>query len=164
MPARARRARPEPAPPPPHERDLLHVCGLAAVEALFARDRARVERLFFEPRLARRLLAARQALARARKPYREAGADELARIAGTLHHGGVVAVARPLPLRPFDPHEAAGWAAEGRVLLVLDGIGNPHNLGAPPSSGSLASCFPTGQSRPCRPAPPIAWPRGRLKA
>jgi TrmH RNA methyltransferase len=113
-----------------HERDLVCVCGLAAVEALFARDAARVERLFFEPRLARALAGPRRALARTRKPYREAEADELARIAGTMRHGGVVAVARPNPPLPFDPKLAAGWARDARPLLILDGIGNPHNLGA----------------------------------
>lgn len=113
-----------------HERDLICVCGLAAVEALFARGAARVERLFFEPRLARALAGPRRALAKTHKPYREAEADELARIAGTLRHGGVVAVARPNPPAPLDPGLAAGWARDGRPLVILDGIGNPHNLGA----------------------------------
>jgi TrmH RNA methyltransferase len=113
-----------------HERDLLYVCGLAAVEALFASDASRVERLFFEPRLARMLANARRALAKTHKPYREVEADELARIAGTVRHGGVVAVARPNPLLALDPGLAAGWIRDGRALLILDGIGNPHNLGA----------------------------------
>jgi len=125
------------APPPrvpagerPHERDLLCVCGLAAVEALFRSDPGRVERLFFEPRLARALALPRRVLAKTRKPYREVEADELARIAGTMRHGGVVAVARPKPPLPLDPRLAAGWARDLRPLVILDGIGNPHNLGA----------------------------------
>ena len=99
-----------------HERDLLCVCGLAAVEALFASDAARVERLFFEPRLARALATPRRLLAKTHKPYREVEADELARIAGTIRHGGVVAVARPKPLLALDPGLAAGWARDGRPL------------------------------------------------
>lgn len=113
-----------------HERDFVPICGLAAVRALFARDPARAERLFFEPRLAAKLDAPRRLMAQAHKPYREVAADELARIAGTVRHGGVVAVARPRPLPPFDPKRATDWARENRPLLVLDGIGNPHNLGA----------------------------------
>ena len=69
-------------------------------------------------------------MARTRRPYREVAPDELARIAGTVRHGGVVAVARPRPPLPFDPGLASGWARENRPVLVLDGIGNPHNLGA----------------------------------
>ena len=42
----------------------------------------------------------------------------------------VVAIARPRPLSPFDPKFASGWARDRRPLLILDGIGNPHNLGA----------------------------------
>ena len=91
---RPARRRPDPGgkpgagrpPQPVHQRDLLHICGLTAVEALFARDPGRVERLFFEERLAADLTPARQALARGRKPYRKVDAAELARIAGTLHH------------------------------------------------------------------------------
>jgi TrmH RNA methyltransferase len=69
-------------------------------------------------------------LAKARKPYREADSDELARIAGTVRHGGVVAVVRPRPLPKLDAQEIAGWPHDGRPVLLLDGIGNPHNLGA----------------------------------
>lgn len=130
---RGRRPPPEPdSRPAPrvHERELLHVCGLAAVNALFARNPGRVERLFFEERLAAAAIPARQALARSRKPYRKVEAAELARIAGTVHHGGIVAIARPQPIAPLDPDQAKGWARDGAPLLILDGIANPHNLGA----------------------------------
>jgi TrmH RNA methyltransferase len=100
------------------------------VEALFSSDPGRVERLFFEPRLAGALVRPRRTLAKTHKPYREVEAEELARIAGTMRHGGVVAVARPKPPLPLDLKLAAGWARDGRVLVILDGIGNPHNLGA----------------------------------
>ncbi|MBV9828918.1 MAG: RNA methyltransferase [Alphaproteobacteria bacterium] len=118
------------ATPPPHERDFVPICGLAAVQALVERDPRRIERLFFEPRFAPALLAARRLLAAARKPYREVAAEELARIAGTVRHAGVVAIARPRPLADFDSGRVAGWARSGRLVLVLDGVGNPHNLGA----------------------------------
>ena len=81
-------------PGPTHERDLLRICGLAAVRALFERDPGRVERLFFEPAMRGELDAFCQGLARARKPYRQVDRAELARIAGTMLHGGAVAVAR----------------------------------------------------------------------
>jgi RNA methyltransferase, TrmH family len=115
---------------PPHERELLRICGLAAVEALFDRDPGRVERLFFEPRLKDELDGFCRALARARKPYRQVDGTELARVAGTMLHGGTVAVARPRPLVDLDPAASRTWAQDGKPLLILDGIGNPHNLGA----------------------------------
>ena len=113
-----------------HARSLLRVCGPASVTALFDRDPERVERLFFEPRLRARLAACCAMLARARKPYREVDATELARVAGTVLHGGVAAIARPRPIAVLDPRAIAAWARERRPILILDGVGNPHNLGA----------------------------------
>jgi TrmH RNA methyltransferase len=115
---------------PLHERELLRICGLAAVQALFDRDPGRAERLFVEPSLRDELDAACRTLARAHKPYREAEAAELVRVAGTVLHGGVVAIARPRPLADLDPDTIRTWARDGKPLLILDGIGNPHNLGA----------------------------------
>ena len=39
-------------------------------------------------------------------------------------------MARPQPLPALDLTKAADWARSGEPLLLLDGIGNPHNLGA----------------------------------
>ena len=115
---------------PPHERERLRICGLAAVRALFECDPERVERLFFVPKLAREAGPLCRTLAVAHKPYREVEEMELARIAGTVLHGGIVAIARPRPVSELDPKEAREWSRDGKPLLILDGVGNPHNLGA----------------------------------
>ena len=114
----------------PHARQLLRICGLAAVTALFERDPRRVERLFLEDRVKGAVGPFSRTLARARKPYRQVDKAELARVAGTLLHGGVVAIAAPQPWAEFDRNAVRIWAKNGKPLLVLDGIGNPHNLGA----------------------------------
>ena len=102
------------------------ICGLRAVAALFARRPDDVQRLFYLD--ARRTVAGPYCatLARARKPYRMVEEPELTKIAGTAHHGGLAAVAKPREIAFLD----AAKPPRGRVLLVLDGIGNPHNLGA----------------------------------
>ncbi len=115
---------------PIHSRRLLRICGLAAVKALFERDPLRVLRLFFEPRLQPELSRCCAILAAAKKPYREAGAEELARIAGSLHHGGAVAIAGPRPPLSLDRNALSSWRQSGKPILILDGVGNPHNLGA----------------------------------
>ena len=126
-----RKAPPERAPAARKEASkLLRIAGLPAVSALFATQPERVERLFFEDRLKPLTGAFCAALARARKPYRIVPPDELERVAGTVLHGGIVAVAQPRPLPALDLAEAQLWAADGQPLLLLDGIGNPHNLGA----------------------------------
>jgi RNA methyltransferase, TrmH family len=113
--------------PPPK---MLRITGLPAVKALFERNPRLVERLFFDERNAAVVAEYCGLLAKVRKPYRQVDADELARIAGTVLHGGVVAVTGLRPVPAFDLEEARRWAREKKPLLLLDGIGNPHNLGA----------------------------------
>jgi TrmH RNA methyltransferase len=129
--------RPAPASPPPaiqadghHADKTLRIAGLPAVAALFRREPERVLRLFYEDRMVPKVGDFCARLARLRRPYRLVDADELARVAGTVLHGGVVAVAEPRAVPAFDPEEARAWARSGQPLFVLDGIGNPHNLGA----------------------------------
>ncbi len=116
-------------PRPPAEKPF-RIAGLPAVTALFAQDPGRVERLFFDDRTKAALGDACALLAQTRKPYRLVPAEELEKIAGSAMHGGVVAIAKPRPVLPFDPAAAVAWAGDGQPLLLLDGIGNPHNLGA----------------------------------
>jgi TrmH RNA methyltransferase len=79
--------------PPPPPADTDRICGPAAVTALFAARPEAVLRLFYMPTRRREAGALCKLLAAARKPYREVPAEELARIAGTTHHGGMVAIA-----------------------------------------------------------------------
>ena len=102
------------------------ICGANAVAALFARRPDDALRLFYLP--ARRAEAGPwcAVLAAARRPYRMVAAEELAKVAGTPHHGGVAAVAKPRGIDLLDLQSPPRLP----FLLVLDGIGNPHNLGA----------------------------------
>jgi TrmH RNA methyltransferase len=98
--------------------------------ALFATAPHRVERLFFDQRMRAHVSDFCAELGRAHKPYRMVPPDELERVAGSVMHGGVVALARPRPLPLLDLAKVADWARCSEPLLLLDGIGNPHNLGA----------------------------------
>jgi TrmH RNA methyltransferase len=93
-----------------------------------------VERLFFDQRMRAQVSAFCAELARSHKPYRLTPSEELERVAGSVMHGGIVALAQPQPVPILDlaktPDMAADWARRGEPLLLLDGIGNPHNLGA----------------------------------
>ena len=102
------------------------ICGIKPVAALFLRRAADVQRLFYLPAMREVAGPFCGELAKARKPYRMVEAEELEKIAGTPHHGGVVAVAKARVATILDPTQPP----RDRFLLVLDGIGNPHNLGA----------------------------------
>jgi TrmH RNA methyltransferase len=113
-----------------HRRDLVRVAGANAVKALFARAPERIERLFFTPETKEAAAGYCRVLAKGRKIFREVPAEELARIAGTAMHGGIVAVAKPQPIGAFDAQAAARAAPRAPLLPILHGIANPHNLGA----------------------------------
>ena len=117
-------------PAPLHHGDLQRIGGLPAVSALFQRAPERVERLFFEPRMAGQVHNFCQMMAKARKPYRQVSAEELTKIGGSPLHGGVVAVAYPKHPLPLDMADFAAWSAAKQSVIILDGVGNPHNLGA----------------------------------
>ncbi|MFM8444465.1 MAG: TrmH family RNA methyltransferase [Methylococcus sp.] len=114
----------------PKPERLLRVAGLAAVSALFRHGPERVVRLFYEDRRVADVGEFCARMAELRRPYRCVGGDELARIAGTLQHGGVVAAAKPKAERLLSVSEMKRRANAGATWFVLDGIGNPHNLGA----------------------------------
>jgi TrmH RNA methyltransferase len=102
------------------------ICGLNAVTALFARRPDDVIRLFYNEENKSRVGPLCAELARVRRPYRLLPPDEMERAAGTPHHGGVVAIATSRPLGMMDFVRPPRFP----LLLILDSVGNPHNLGA----------------------------------
>ena len=124
-----------PAPPASPERprrpeDQRH-CGLAAVAALFAKRPEAVHRLLYTEARKTEVGPWCKLLAANRRPYRLLPEDELTAVAGTAHHGGIVAVADPLRIAPFSPGTIAADAGPGAApVLVLDGVANPQNFGA----------------------------------
>lgn len=106
------------------------MCGLAAVRARFSRDASSIQRLYFDYATGRKVGVMCKALAAQKKVYRCVEPGELEKIAGTVHHGGIVAVVRPATLRAPLPSEIREWAAARAPLLLLDRVGNAHNLGA----------------------------------
>ncbi len=108
----------------------LAVCGLAAVRALLDRHPDRVRRFFLDEALLPEFRPALRRFAERKTLYRMVSPPELERLAGTVHHQGVTAMIEAPEVPDLDAATAAGWAARGERILVLDNLGNDHNLGA----------------------------------
>lgn len=124
---------PHPAPPLPDAPTgdkLLRVAGFPAVAALFQVAPERVVRFFYEERMIPRIGTFCASMAGQRRPYRMVDTAELSRIAGTVRHGGIVAVAEPRLLQELSPERIHTWATTSQPVFVLDGVGNTHNVGA----------------------------------
>jgi 23S rRNA (guanosine2251-2'-O)-methyltransferase len=107
------------------------VFGLHAVRTLLARSPGRVRRMFVDakrddPRM-REVLQLAQAAGN--KPER-VDAKALAARLGDVAHQGVMAEVDPMPAWHEDELVEALGAATNPLLLVLDGVQDPHNLGA----------------------------------
>lgn len=136
------------------------VYGLHAVQAVLAKDPSRVLRVYvLRGREDGRVVALLAAAAATQVTVERVDAARLARLAGDAVHQGVVAEVRPVVpwdedrlsaelARLQDPAVVAG-AAGGRyapLLLALDGVQDPHNLGAclrtADACGALAVLIP----------------------
>jgi TrmH RNA methyltransferase len=110
--------------PRPEEQTIY---GMNAVHAAFSHRPDALRRAFFTRERRKEMAEILRHCAAKRLPYREVEDAELQTITRSEHHEGVALVTRPLSavaLGAFVP------ARPDAVLLVLDDVGNPHNLGA----------------------------------
>lgn len=133
------------------------VHGLHAVKALLERDAARVQRVYLvSGRDDARANTILTLAAAARVPVERLDAQRLERLAEGAVHQGVVAEVRALApwseddlgaaLARLEGEGAHGVAARAPLLLALDGVQDPHNLGAclrtADACGALAVIIP----------------------
>lgn len=107
----------------------LRLYGFNAVCAAFARRPEALRKLYLSEARVPELKAMLKWCAAQRIGYRVVGEDDLRKLAASTHHEGIVAdVLREPPISLND------WLAtlpDGPAcVLWLDGVGNPHNLGA----------------------------------
>jgi len=112
-----------------HKRDLVY--GLHAVRAVIDRAPERLLELWMaEPRNDARARDLKERAEAAGLKVQRVGNESLAKLAGDVAHQGVVATVRPL--KPWDEEAliASLSTLADPLLLVLDGVTDPHNLGA----------------------------------
>lgn len=109
--------------------DEIRLHGFNAVQAVFARRPEAIRKLYLAEALIPRLQPLLKWCVANRVGYRVVDEDDLRKLAASSHHEGVVAdVLReaPQPLTAWLQDLGEGPAC----ALWLDGVGNPHNLGA----------------------------------
>lgn len=107
----------------PHEK----VYGLAAARAVLETRIGDVLRVAYARENARELGPALRELASRRVAFEERSDEDLARIAGSVHHEGICMAVRPRRVLDVDALVAA---RDPRAIVALDDVGNPHNVGA----------------------------------
>nr|WP_328796980.1 TrmH family RNA methyltransferase [Luteimonas deserti] len=132
--ARRSASAPVPAPAPPADEDEaapreLRIYGRNAVDAVFAHRPEAIRKLYLLEARIPQMQPLLKWCAANRIGYRVVAEDDLRRLAASAHHEGIVADvlrAPPLALGAW----LQGLPAGPQCALWLDGVGNPHNLGA----------------------------------
>lgn len=104
------------------------VYGLAAALAVLRNRPEQVVNIAYSAGARRVLGPFLREAARRHLAYRELGDEELGRMAGSLHHEGICLLVRKRAACTLI--ELARRTEPGGLLLALDNVSNPHNLGA----------------------------------
>jgi len=122
---------PRNAPPgKPAVRELKYY-GTAACRALWQQRPDDVIRIYIEEPLIKPFSDLLKWAATQRKAYHIVTGDELEKITESVHHQGICLLARDKPQAPFPSLLKALKAdQQPQLLIYLDGVENPHNLGA----------------------------------
>jgi 23S rRNA (guanosine2251-2'-O)-methyltransferase len=129
------------------------VFGLHTVRALLLRAPQRVLRVYLQQGRHDQRAAELEALARAAgRPVERVDAGRLRGWVGEVAHQGVVAQIEPLPPLGEDDFYAQLAQATDPLVLALDGVQDPHNLGAclrtADACGVLAVLVPRDRAAP----------------
>lgn len=113
-----------------HKLEETKVQGENACRVCFRERPDAVVKMYLEQSMAAKFADVMKYLAANKKAYHLVDNAELEKISGSSHHGGVVFVVKRKPEQTLAAYLAANKHKKHDCLLALDGVGNPHNLGA----------------------------------
>ncbi|SEA59500.1 tRNA/rRNA methyltransferase [Alkalimonas amylolytica] len=126
--ARTAKAAPERAPSPRAAEQKIY--GEKACQVLFARRPEAIIRLYLNAEQAPKCAAMMKYLAKAKKAYHLVEDAELDKLAASQHHGGIVMLVQQPESLPLHRYLRQQKDANSDLILAMDGVSNPHNLGA----------------------------------
>ncbi|MDX1538512.1 tRNA/rRNA methyltransferase [Arsukibacterium sp.] len=109
--------------------DESKVYGENACRVLFSQRPEAIIRLYISQQLAPRFADVMKYLAAEKKAYHIVEDAELEKVAASQHHGGIVLLVKRKPITGIAQY-LSQTKPRRDCLLALDGVGNPHNLGA----------------------------------
>ena len=122
------------------------IVGINPVEGALANDASRVRELLVDIATAQRNARIKELVDQARAhhiPVHHRPREQLDKLAGQARHQGIVALYEPPPMTHED--QLAGLIGRDgleTLVLVLDGVTDPHNLGACLRSAAPAGACP----------------------
>jgi TrmH RNA methyltransferase len=118
------------APKRPVPRELKYY-GTAACRALWQQRPHDVIRIYIEEPLIKQFADLLKWASTQRKAYHVVTSAELEKITESVHHQGICLLARDKPQRTFPTlFKTLNEERQPQLLAYLDGVENPHNLGA----------------------------------
>ncbi len=113
-----------------HRLEEAKVQGENACRVCFNKRPQAVVKMYLEANMASKFADVMKYLAANKHAYHIVDSAELEKVAGSQHHGGVVFIVKRKPDLSLAAYLAANKHLKQDCLLALDGVGNPHNLGA----------------------------------
>jgi len=110
----------------PSKRDESKICGQHACRAIFAQRPQDIIRVFVSDTMTQEFGSLLKFCAEHKMAYRLVGDAELEKVSGARHHEGICIVAQAQ--EPVALADLLSQAGPG-LILALDGVGNPHNIG-----------------------------------
>lgn len=107
---------------------LMSYYGLYSCKELIRKRPNDIERIYLIETLLPDFKSTLHKIAQQKKPYRIVVEDELYRLTDSIHHEGICVVAKKLYPKPIN--SALMDLKKASCLAFLDGVENPHNLGA----------------------------------
>jgi TrmH RNA methyltransferase len=106
------------------------IYGENACRVAFLQRPEALVRLYLSEQMAPKFADLMKYLAAHKKAYHVVSEAELEKVAGSQHHGGVVLLAKRKAVLSLASYLTHNSRKKQDCLLALDGVGNPHNLGA----------------------------------
>lgn len=121
---------PEPSQPSYNRQTEMKAYGEKACQRVFAERPGDIIRLYLSEKMAPRFGPVMKHLAANKRAYHLVEEEELEKLAASQHHGGVVMLLRKRPWLTLAQYLAQRGNNGADCVIALDGVANPHNLGA----------------------------------